>query len=87
MSVGRPGAADQLITLPLGGMSGKPIFDEFAPEQYGRLLALFTGNESLERIWYPDTDQLWTGLHTPDGKPLRLSQADADSAMRAPVRS
>lgn len=86
MSVGRPGAADQLITLPLGGMSGKPIFDEFAPEQYGRLLALFTGND-LERIWYPDTDQLWTGLHTPDGKPLRLSQADADSAMRAPVRS
>jgi hypothetical protein len=61
-------------------------FDEFAPEQYGRLLALFTGND-LERVWYPDTDQLWTRLHTPDGKPLRLSQADAGSAMRAPVRS
>jgi hypothetical protein len=85
MSIGRLGGPDQLITLPLGGMSGKPIFDEFSPEAYGQLLALFTGND-LDRVWYSDCDRLWTGLHTPDGKPLQMSRADAGLAMRAPER-
>jgi hypothetical protein len=86
MAVGRPGGSDQWITLPLGGMSGKPIFDEFEPELYGRLLAEFTGND-LERVWYPDTDELWSGLHTADGTPLQLSRGDAGMAMRAPKRA
>lgn len=65
---------DQLITLPLGGMSSKPIFDEFDPELYAHLLALFTGFP-IERLWYADRGELWTSLEA-DRKPLQLPDVD-----------
>jgi len=85
ISVGGAGTPDQMVALPLGGMSNKPIFDEFSPEAYARLLALFTGND-LDAVWDQDSGQLWTGLYTADGTPLQLSRADAEKLLRAPAR-
>ena len=84
ISIADAGEADRWITLPLGGMSSKPIFDEFDAETYGRLLAAFTGND-LDAVWYRDTDQLWTTLTTPEGKPLQVTSAD-DIGFRPPAR-
>jgi hypothetical protein len=79
------GSADQLITLPLAGLSSKPIFDEFDVEDYARLLAVFTGFD-LERVWYRDTAQLWSSLTTADDKPLQAPSVD-DVAIEPPMRT
>jgi|SRR5947209_7690681 len=70
LAIGGEGSPDQLITLPLGGMSSKPIFDEFDAELYAHLLSQFTGFP-IERLWHTETEQLWTSLEA-DGSPLQL---------------
>jgi hypothetical protein len=78
------GSADQLITLPLAGLSTKPIFDEFDVEDYAHLLAHFTGYD-IERLWYRDTRQLWMSLTTADDKPIQAPSADL--AIEPPIRT
>ncbi len=83
LSVGGEGSPDQLITLPLGGMSNKPIFDEFDFETYAHLLALFTGND-LGRVWRRETEQVWSSLTTPDGTPLQVPSVEG-VAIQPPI--
>jgi hypothetical protein len=72
------GEADQWITLPLGGMSGLPIYDDFDPETYAHMLGLFTGFE-LDRIWNQESGQLWSSFRSADGAPLQMPSIEAAS--------
>jgi hypothetical protein len=53
--------------LPLGGLSAKPMFEEWDQEIYAKVLAHYVG-ESLEHLFSPP-DKVMTWLHTPDGRP------------------
>ncbi|HEY5709503.1 MAG TPA: hypothetical protein VIS51_08920 [Solirubrobacterales bacterium] len=57
---------DQLITMPIGGLSGLPVFDEFEPDLYANLLAAFTGFP-LDRVRNAAKKTLWNTLKKPDG--------------------
>jgi hypothetical protein len=71
ISMGGDGGPDQLITLPLGGMSSKPIFDEFDPRLFAELLAAFTCTP-IELVWNPADEQIWTSLHDEKRAPLMV---------------
>ena len=62
---------DQLITMPIGGMSGLPVFDEFEPELYGNLLAAFTGFP-VDRVSNRETKTLWNPLRNTEGRLIRV---------------
>jgi len=51
----------------LGGLSAKPMFEEWDQEIYAKVLAHYVG-ESLEHLFSPP-DKVMTWLHTPDGRP------------------
>ena len=70
------GEADQWVTLPLGGLSGLPIYDDFDPETYAHILALFTGFE-VDRIWNPDSGRLWSSFRSPEGELLQMPSIEA----------
>lgn len=53
---------------PLGGLSGNPIFDEWVPEHYARILSEFT-RIPLERLYFPP-GKVWTFLRDSDGRLL-----------------
>ncbi len=58
--------ADQLMTMPIGGLSGLPVFDEFEPDLYANLLAAFT-RLPLDRVYDRDKRTFWNPLKNPDG--------------------
>lgn len=71
-----PGSGpDQLITMPIGGLSGLPVFDEFEPELYANLLAAFTGFP-VDRVRNREARTLWNPLKNPDGSVVRVSNIE-----------
>ncbi len=66
------GGADGWITLPLAGISGLPVYDDFKPEAYAHVLSLFTGFE-LARVWDPENGRLWSSFNSLDGELLQLT--------------
>ena len=66
-----PTADDTLKTfqLPLGGFSSKPLFEEWKPADYARILAAYSG-VPLEHIFEPPS-LVYTWLHSkPNSPPL-----------------
>ena len=43
---------------PLGGFSAKPLFEDFEPENYAKVLAFYTG-QPLEHIYQPPNVMTW----------------------------
>lgn len=68
--ISNDGERDHMFVLPIGGMSTKPVFDEFDPEDYARVLAGFL-NVELEDVY--DGDGVWTCLRDDDGEPKFIS--------------
>ena len=54
------------VLATLGGFSGQPLFREFEPEQYARVLADFAGVD-LSKVW--NGSGVWTWLRTSDRRP------------------
>ena len=54
-----------VIQSPLGGLSGKPIFDDWNQEHYAQVLCQITG-VPMDHLFHPP-DQVWTWLRNPDG--------------------
>lgn len=57
----------KVTQLPLQGFSGKPLFDDWIPEVYARVLSFHTG-QPLEQTFQPP-DKWMTWLGGPDGEP------------------
>lgn len=55
-----------VIRPPLGGMSGKPIWDDWQQEEYARMLAAFTGSP-LDSVWVPP-NRVRSWLETAENK-------------------
>jgi len=55
----------QVISLPLGGLSSKPVYDEWQQEQYAHVLAQFTGIPF--EILFAPPDQVISWLYNQDG--------------------
>lgn len=64
------GGADQLLVLPLGGMSAKPLYDGFEPDVYAAYLATWTDHE-LEDVWDGSSSH-WTFLKDRNGDPIQI---------------
>jgi hypothetical protein len=64
--VANEGERDYVFVLPIGGMSSKPVFDEFDPEEAARVLAGFL-NVDIADV-YKD-GEVWTSLRDKDGNP------------------
>jgi hypothetical protein len=60
-----------------------PIYDDFDPETYAHMLALFTGFD-LDRIWNRDAGEIWSSLRSADGDPLQMP--DIEGATIEPPR-
>ena len=63
----------QVFLNPLGGLSGKPLFDRGNLDGYAKLLALTT--RLPEEELHPEPERVVTWLHGPDGK-IRSMDAD-----------
>lgn len=57
--------------MPIGGLSGSPLFDEWNPEAHARILAHMT-QIPLDRIFVPP-DKVMTWLSTETGEPRDLT--------------
>jgi len=68
------GGPMQVVSLPLGGFSTKPIYDEWNHKDYARMLCGYTG-VSFEDIFRPP-DQVMTWLYNEDGS-IKKMEADA----------
>jgi hypothetical protein len=55
-----------VVQAPLGGMSLKPIWDDWNQEEYAQMLALFTGS-ALEQVWEPP-NRVRSWLETADNE-------------------
>jgi hypothetical protein len=64
--IANEGERDHIFVLPIGGLSSKPVFDDFDPEEYARVLADFLGAE-LKDV-YRDGG-VWTALRDDNGDP------------------
>jgi hypothetical protein len=66
---GKPQGEDrrihQAIQLPLGGLSAKPLFEEFIQRDYAGVLSYYTG-APLEVV-FAEPDKVMSWLDTPDG--------------------
>ena len=60
----------KVFQMPLGGLSSRPIFDEWDPEIYAKILGGFTGLPA-ERLYASDRGT-FTWLRNPDGTPNDL---------------
>lgn len=64
------GQPHSVIQLPLGGFSGKPFFEGWDPEEYGRFLSFYTG-QPFEKMFLPP-DKTWTLLYNQHQQPTFL---------------
>lgn len=64
----------QVISSPLGGLSSKPIYDEWNQRDYARVLSQFTGFP-LERI-FREPDQVMSWLYSDDGTVKMMHATD-----------
>lgn len=64
----------KVFQMPLAGLSNKPIFDEWDPETYAKVLGKLTGLPP-ERLYHPDRGT-FTWLRNPDGTPNDLGFDD-----------
>ena len=55
----------EVIQLPLGGLSSKPIFDDWNPKSYAKVLSMFTHIE-FNQLFQPP-DKIFTFLKNSDG--------------------
>jgi len=60
-----------VIQTPLGGLSGKPLFDDWKQHHYAQILSQITGVR-MEYLFRPP-DQVMTWLRNSDGKAKSLS--------------
>jgi len=67
------GGPMQIVSLPLRGLSAKPVYSEHNPERYARMLCLYTGSD-FEKVFYPP-DQVMTWLYNEDGS-IKTMEAD-----------
>lgn len=65
---------DQMMVMPMMGMSSKPPFDDFDPEFYAHFWAKISGFE-VEQIWDQEGDRHWTTLHV-DGVPFQAESIE-----------
>jgi hypothetical protein len=70
MNVSSPDDTMHIISLPIGGLSAKPIFRDFDPEAYARLLSWSTGIP-VEQLHFPGKG-IWTFLHDETGVPKHM---------------
>lgn len=63
-----------LVQMPLAGLSGIPIFDEWNDDHYADVLAAFT-RQPRERVLHPE-DGAYTWLSERDGSPKHISLAE-----------
>ncbi len=70
MNVSGPDGTMQIVSFPVGGLSGKPIFRDFEPETYARFLSWSTGIP-FEQLYFPGKG-IWTFLHNEIGKPAHM---------------
>jgi len=65
------GEPKTVMQMPLGGLSGKPLFEDWNQEHYAQILCQITG-VSMENLYHPP-DQVMTWLRKPDGSNRRFS--------------
>jgi hypothetical protein len=59
-----------VMQMPLGGLSGKPLYEDWNQGQYAQILCQITG-VPMEHLYHPP-DQVMTWLRNPDGKAKSL---------------
>lgn len=70
MSISGPNDEMHIVSIPIGGLSSKPIFGDFDPEAYARLLSRSTGIP-VEQLYFPGKG-IWTFLHDETGTPRHM---------------
>jgi hypothetical protein len=58
----------EVIQLPLGGFSAKPLFDEWDWTTYFKFLSFYTGQKHVESV-YSDTGKVVSWLNDGEGRP------------------
>jgi hypothetical protein len=72
-----PDAGDpmmQVVSLPLGGLSSKPVYDEWHQDEYGRVLAQYT--QIPFDVLYRPPDQVISWLYNEDGSVKVMNPED-----------
>lgn len=65
---------DQMMVMPMMGMSSKPPFDDFDPRFYAHFWAKLSGFE-IDQIWDQEGDRHWTTLHV-NGEPFQAKDIE-----------
>jgi hypothetical protein len=70
MAISDPVDALYVVSLPIGGLSSKPIFDDWNPEAYAKILSLIM-DIPLDQLYFPGKG-VWTILHDETGAPVHI---------------
>jgi hypothetical protein len=76
------GAPHIVHQLPLGGLSSKPLFEEWDQADYAQVLAHYVGEE-VKHLFSPP-DKVMTWLHTPEGNINRFNFKDFPVLPKSP---
>lgn len=79
-----PGRPHIVHQLSLGGLSSKPMFEDWVPKEYVHFLAHYVGEDARHLYSAPD-DKVMTWLHTPEGQPHFLSFREFPVFPKTPV--
>jgi hypothetical protein len=69
--------------MPLGGLSTKPLFEEWIPQTYAKILAYYVG-EDVSNLFSPP-DNVMTWLHTPERRPNYINFKDFPVLPKSPA--